>query len=466
MNNDSEKKIVGYWYIPNNTDKQISGTLHITSDGAILELLDSFKSITEFLSTENIPIILGVTAEEKQITLQNCIDIGGSIGNINKQKFKISGPIYLGFLASDGKIPLFDQLDLDFENFQNWFNQSGFSYQHMIIKETTASKYNLSYSSPKKIEMKINDINLVINTNYCCNTDNHFKFSLHQSCSLKIIPSEMISADVFFKYYIRPLQAFFTFVFGTACNIKKTTFYNSNYTITFGEHKSIYPIETVLPLINYKSQEVFFDKMLFTYNDINNNLEEILQKWFDMYNKMKLIFELFVNVDNYFYLEHRFSNTINSLEGFHRIFFNNEIQPIDLFKEKIDHILSYIPENDKMFVSDALKYKNEPNLRKRLQDLFLENDPVLTPLINNRKNFINKVVTIRNDMVHMKNQHNTKSSDSQLYYHTLMLLLILKINILRKLVDCKLADSFIKKDILYKKILWNKAEIQNNHAQA
>ncbi len=98
------------------------------------------------------------------------------------------------------------------------------------------------------------------------------------------------------------------------------------------------------------------------------------------------------------------------------MFFNNELQPINVFNEKIKHIISHIPEDDKIFVSEALKYKNEPNLRKRLQDLFLENDPILSNLIKDRKVFINKVLEIRNNMVHLKNENTTKSADSQLYY--------------------------------------------------
>ena len=459
MRDETEKSFVGYWYTPDNPELEIPGTLFVNEGNATLELMGSFKSIIELLEFkhENFPIILGTTSEERNITLQNCFQSTASIGNINKQKFKINGPIYMGISASDGKPPLFNQLSLELENLQNWVGHTGFSYSYSLNNEKTLENiFSLNYSRPKSIDFELNNAKIAIEANFHNNILPRYKINCSQTYSIKILVKEMITAEDFFENYIRPLQAFFTFFMGYTCNIEKTVFFNPDITVNLKEKSILVPINTTLPLIKYRPKPVDTMEMLISYDDISADFKAIVKKWFDMYEKIRLILELFVNINNYSYLEHRFSNAISALEGFHRTFLKNELESVEAFKLKVDNIVSTTEPQYKKIVADALKYKNEPNLRNRLHDLFPKTDPVLYPLVDNYKRFINEVVSKRNDMSHSKNNGHTNLRNKNLYFDTLMLMLILKINILRELIDSKTANEFIKNDQLYKLISYNR----------
>ena len=78
----------GIWWLPDNPEKRISGTLRFTpNEGAILDLIGSFKDIKNINKTLEPEIVLGISSNGKNITLYKCIE----------KKLSISSP---GFQTS------------------------------------------------------------------------------------------------------------------------------------------------------------------------------------------------------------------------------------------------------------------------------------------------------------------------------------------------------------------------------
>ena len=63
----------GQWWLPNEPAKAVSGTLKYThNDGAVLELMGSFKDSREMYKMARPVVILGTSSNGKDISLHGC----------------------------------------------------------------------------------------------------------------------------------------------------------------------------------------------------------------------------------------------------------------------------------------------------------------------------------------------------------------------------------------------------------
>ena len=68
----------GIWWLPDEPEKQVSGTLRFTpNEGAILDLIGSFKDIKEINK-----IILGISSNGKNITLHKCFETKSNVSQM------------------------------------------------------------------------------------------------------------------------------------------------------------------------------------------------------------------------------------------------------------------------------------------------------------------------------------------------------------------------------------------------
>lgn len=72
-----ELKYAGVWWLPDKPEDRVSGTLRFTSDeGAILDLIGSFKDIKDIDKVQRAEFILGLSSDGKNITLYKCVETG------------------------------------------------------------------------------------------------------------------------------------------------------------------------------------------------------------------------------------------------------------------------------------------------------------------------------------------------------------------------------------------------------
>ena len=88
----------GIWWLPENQDEKISGTLTFnTAEGAYLELIGSFKKIEDLNKVLNPNIILGITYNGKSITLYKCYE---SRSHFSMRNLSIKMRHFFGLLNS------------------------------------------------------------------------------------------------------------------------------------------------------------------------------------------------------------------------------------------------------------------------------------------------------------------------------------------------------------------------------
>jgi hypothetical protein len=153
--------------------------------------------------------------------------------------------------------------------------------------------------------------------------------------------------------------------------------------------------------------------MLFKYNDISDNFESYLKKWFENANSLKPMYDLYFGTihSSNMYVDHKFLSLMQALETYHRrILGGNELSEND-HSRRISEILTAIPEQYRQWLEEKLKYSNELSLRKRMKELISKYSDVMSLYISNLTNFKNKIVDTRNYMTHYDLSLKDKASN-------------------------------------------------------
>jgi len=105
------------------------------------------------------------------------------------------------------------------------------------------------------------------------------------------------------------------------------------------------------------------------------------------------------------YLEHSFLSLVQAIESYHRRMHEGKYLSADDYKTVYQTLIEAIPKSpvDKdhyQSLKSRIYYGNEYSLRTRLKRIFKDYEDLLALLIDNKSNFINDVVNLRNYWTH------------------------------------------------------------------
>lgn len=116
----------------------------------------------------------------------------------------------------------------------------------------------------------------------------------------------------------------------------------------------------------------------YNYNDITKSLSEILNKYFEDYQKLKpLIQNLYIHTSMMSLLETQFHDAITSLEVYHREYYYEYEEISDDLEHIKQEILNYIEsnhenDNEKKELMRTIKYSNRVTLKNRVKQLLID----------------------------------------------------------------------------------------------
>ncbi|NET28124.1 MAG: hypothetical protein F6K01_22965 [Okeania sp. SIO1I7] len=207
-----------------------------------------------------------------------------------------------------------------------------------------------------------------------------------QYASLIIKPNEKLSVKDFDSKFIRPLNNFLTFATDRANSITKLEFYSYDGDVNVDIENTPYkkeqfPIEaiynTYYPERKEQDRLLFQHEMLFSISDIDN-LPSTLERWFDSWEKLASIFNLFFSIRYKpdIYLENKFLNLVQAAESDHRRRRTDKTNLPDDESENqrlnavLDCLNSLSNEEYKKWAKDKFEKKNYGlKLKPRLIDL-------------------------------------------------------------------------------------------------
>ena len=297
--------------------------------------------------------------------------------------------------------------------------------------------YTCKYIKPKPIPIYSND-GKKINLEYFPDTIESpgYNYSIQQKHKIKIKYSEPQKYMDIYKD-IEKIMRFFSFIMQRNCIIYKFHCTNPSILITPSDKK----LQTIT--IHLPDQYTYNNSLiqenrdpLFHFNMISRNLEEIYQKWSELYTLCELeisfyLYSFLVSfemegvkfVGNYDLIA-QFLDLIYGLESFHRkIGKKNLYMSEDKYvKNVLPLLIQALPPDLKSSHRDSLKsrlkYGNGFSLRKRISDLIDLLPPQELNILGigktKKHKFVSKIVGLRNRLVHGKFLLNDTSIDELL----------------------------------------------------
>ena len=431
MQNDFEYS--GIWFLPEDENNEVSGKLiYSAKDGITLELIGSFEKVEDIFKDKNPIIILGYLANGKKITLlynhsiSKIISFPGVPIVIYKSFYLFIGEHYKRL-----EDLLFNSIEVNFNNLENWLNFNGNKVKYF------KNGINLFYRKPLSIEFNIE--NLKGEFEFTATTK--YKGSKNYQISQKVILSLESKTLLNFREFLNKIQVFQDFLtfgyFETSIPLSINLFNNNNYD-EYANKKIEKPISLLYSLKNifFETKERQSHEFLFYYEDISDNFETTINKWFTLNKEIEPIINLFLESFysiNEKFNENKFLNMIHALETFHRRLRKNNVLNKKDFKLKISSILFAVPEEQKDWLKERLNFANEPTLNSRLTELISEiiDYKIIQKIIVNENIFIKQIRDTRNYYTHYNSSLEKKAlKGSNLYYSTMKLRVILIIHLL------------------------------------
>lgn len=432
----------GEWFIPDISKINLYGTLKIKPfEQATLELICSNSNITQFFNSNRIGIpirvetILG-TCFSKKITLVSCYGFWDFSKNLIEFEIDI---VLFGVHFPKKSDILFNEINVHFEYLSEWINIYGFN----IKNNPNNQKINITFKQPKPILLfRDKEYGIYIDFKHSEPTTSNIQRELNikQDSFLRIKSKTKTHLDNFQKI-INLFQQFLVMA------VVEPTYPLS---ISANIEHNVEQIDIFYQTHPHEMKKIQPSDMLFTYPDISRNIKHYMKTFFDKYNKLEAVYDIYLGIiyASKMYMEHQFLSLITAIEAFHRRMFEGEYiskkEYLEgIYRDLVNAIPEGIDENYTISLKERMKFLFEYSLRKRLTDI-LNNIPIhrINYLMqDNNKEFVNDIINNRNYLVHYDKSIGNKIDFKKLYKINRKLKAIIHLLLLKEIgVDLEKVD--------------------------
>ncbi|MEA5576763.1 HEPN domain-containing protein [Anabaena sp. UHCC 0451] len=425
----------GEWWLPDNPDKKVFGTLKFNpNSGAVLDLISSFIDIQSERQPALYTLILGKVSTGKIITLYQCsyfrsslnISISSGFGTCQFYVYKV----FTGFHFQEESDIKFKSLIVYYSYLNEWsqmglpnieLSQEEFSikYKRRELIEPVNIKQDWQVFMElyadydwDKLDININkQVNIVIESDEEKSLQEYEKVMRHIQNFLSLCVTKPV-----YPLFIRGLKMGDAFSSITGLMEYRPISVNILYQV------SNTPIVTK-NLMPYD--------MLLTFSKLSSKFEYYLGNWFRKIELLEPIYELYFGTiyNSYMYPQQEFLNLMQSVEAYHRK--NPTMKQYEISQEehseRVEKIINKTPEEYKTWLKNRLVpqgkvyISNQLDLRKRLVEIINVCSEALGEFIEQsnlfksrkmRDSFIYKIVRMRNYLTHL-DDHGDESLKQQ-----------------------------------------------------
>lgn len=421
----------GEWFLPSNQENRLHGSLSIISAKVpILSLYGSFEKSILFPDYKNQEIILGITKNSEQVTLYkctmaysgDCTIVFGEDSGKPTTKYYIEYAL-IGVHALRVEDIKFNVISSQIFNLDEWIKISGFEITHQSINFN--GEISINYKKPESISFDI-DKKAKGQFNFKHNYPTLTRYQKNITISQHVEYCVSLQEDldlVDLLQYIYQFQSFLTLAiyrktYPISLTLKGTKYFK-DYNHSGRNYKSI---KLFSSLTNSVSSDIPSEdyEMIFTYESINNDFQNIIKSWYSKYEIFKPAFELVIEQFNKgtLFSVNTFLNLAQSAETFHARINNHTRIPKEQYKRMKKDILEATPSEYHKWLNDQFNFGNELNLHTRLTEIINKySNTALDIIIKDKNQFVLDVKHSRNYYTH----YNTKVSknaikDGDLFY--------------------------------------------------
>ena len=408
-----EIKKSGTFWLPSSPEP-VPGVLSISNEkGIVLEVAKSLVNdpasiVSSFVNLDNVFQVIGHIQEYGFVILDGC-QISTSGLNFNLTQIQTSqtvwaNRVFTGFphiqYLQNG-IPSFNTFIFSIEGIDDWVGISGISTINAWYRQAVGTT-TISYKLPKTISFNLaNDMRLdFFFIAGRPDTLGPREAGITQKAYFKLVSEEAQELDEFLSvaYKIVDLLCF-TINETVYLDSMSATLNELNHTIGQGITRPA-KIDIYDPSIYYYSKDppkIDRNQMLFTFSDIRDDAEVMINKWIESYENYRNAFDLYflAQLKPQLSLEVKFLTLAQGLEAYHRK--PNEDNEID--EELVASLIEFCPEDNRNWLKNRLEYPDRISLRERIKEL---TNPFKEIFGNSkeRNKLIHKILRTRNHLTH------------------------------------------------------------------
>ncbi len=407
-------KLEGTWWLPDSPDNRISGTLRYDpKEGAHLELIGSFSLDIGLRSQSKVPnqtIILGSSVNGKAITLYKCYE----------KSFKINFPglprsvffanvIFIGYHFDTEEKILFDEIAISFSDLSSWVSISGFKNEVESFPDIGKHKLSFIYETPKDISLELGDTEIRITFRLDVQAHRFSAINLTQKVFIVFKPTSAIDFLTYFDGMVKGFRDFLSFALGRATYFDDVIGKSKLNMTKLDDGKIVQnEIRIYLRSTSLTESSRTFDAMdmMFTYNDVADELGICLRNWFQKYPTLGPTYGLFLGslYNPSIYLDHEFLSLAQALESYHRRTLGGKYISDETYLPQYNAFLDAIDSRTGPDFKESLKgkltYLNEYSLSKRMKDLRIIFNEYISVILKPDDPFIADICNTRNYLTH------------------------------------------------------------------
>ncbi len=403
----------GFFWLPENHDTKIPGTLTISNGGNIeLELVGHFDDNLSSSDVHDFKRIIGYIENNELVTLDNCFYTfkSGFRGDVSKSKICVNRA-FVGVAYEKDESVTFNSLSFSVDCLDEWVGITGIK----VVKDRDNRTATISYEHPKNIVFRLDKgMQLEICFAYTLpGSPTTTEATITQTAYFKLTSEELRPLDEFtdVAYKITSLICFAT---DTTVTIK-------NLIATSAElQKELYEGRFYPAFIRIYYQSIPFSEkvpnkswhqMLFSYGQIKSNAQDVFNKWINAYDVIAPALSLYFStqIGAQKYLEGKFLALAQGLETYHRRTSDEILMEPSEFESLVAILAKNCPEEHLPWLNGRLMNGNEINLGKRLKRIV---EPFKNSLGNStkRSSLLKKIVDTRNYLTHYNEDLKSKAA--------------------------------------------------------
>ena len=432
-----EIKRSGFFWLPSSPQNQIFGTLSISDGGDIkLELAQSLDpSIQAQLRAtrpDSLNWILGHVEKDGPVLIDRCYrsEKKSSIvhGRLIAPDVIRAKRAFIGFQYEEDTSLPFNTLRFSVEGIDEWVGISGIEIDYEFEKRDIT----MSYNQPADISLNLhNGMQLLITfVPTFPGLPSTKSAEVSQKTYFKLVSQEARELDEFTSV-AQKITAFLCFVMNEIVCLESMLATSDNLRQDFGDGRTApIPVEIYCPSWPYAKDEPKINKfdMLFRFNDRQNRVESIINKWIENYEQIAPALDLYflAKTGTLPSWNIQFLTLVQSLEAFHRKTSDEKHMDEDEFKEIRETLVSKCPKGERNWFAQKLNYANELTLKNRIEKMI---EPFDFLIDNERRpHLVNSIKDTRNYLTHYDSELQPKAAKGKV-----LQFLCLKINALFRL---------------------------------
>ncbi|HEX8658380.1 MAG TPA: HEPN domain-containing protein [Hymenobacter sp.] len=424
----------GEWFLPEAPDKTVIGTLYYNPKKS--SKLDLVGTLVDFKGSElhEPTIILGLTTKGERITLYKCYQSSSSLfSGIDTCIYTINF-ILIGNHYKKVEELFFDKVSASFEYLNEFLSVFGFS---KVSHDHKNKAISIDYKLPETIKFNLSEnLSSKFIFSYSASSSKYLQnVNIVQNSKIEIISNTSLDFNNTLRN-ISTYQDFITLAALSTASAISINFYKKKKQVESEDNNEFE--KTCLyytPSFKEKQRTIKSSRdFLFNYNDIRENWEAVISKWFAHEEKIAPVIDLllasFYNSGSF--NENKFLNIAQALENFHRRTRNNLVRTKLEHSQMLDEILLSVDSKHKEWLKSRLYFSNEPTLRERLQELINDTpSSILNKITSDSNQLLKDTRNSRNYYTHYDPSSEKKALKGvDLYYLSEKLRLILIIHIL------------------------------------